>query len=215
MGTGTIVAPFPPAIGAWSTSKGKRVFDLLIASIGFLLSIPFMGVIALMVKCSSSGPILFRQTRAGRFGIPFELLKFRTMANASGPLLTRKGDPRVTRIGKVLRRSKLDELPQLLNVVRGEMSLVGPRPDLPEYWQTLKPVCPRIFELRPGLTGTASLCFRNEENLLATVSADCLSEYYTSTLLPTKAKMDLQYAETATLLSDVKVLLATVLGSNY
>ena len=215
MDTRTMVSPFAPAIGAWSISKGKRVFDLVLASIGFLLSIPLMGIIAILVKCSSAGSLLFRQERAGRFGTPFELLKFRTMANASGPLLTRKGDPRVTRIGRMLRRTKLDELPQLLNVIRGDMSLVGPRPDLPQYWETLKPVCPRIFELQPGLTSTASLCFRDEESLLATVPADSLSEYYTSRLLPTKAKMDLQYAETATLLSDIKVLFATVLGSNY
>jgi lipopolysaccharide/colanic/teichoic acid biosynthesis glycosyltransferase len=168
-----------------------------------------MGIVGVLVKCSSPGPIVFRQRRAGRFGLPFELLKFRTMTIASGPLLTRQGDRRVTRIGRILRRTKLDELPQLVNVVRGDMSLVGPRPDVAHFWDTLKGTCPQIFELRPGLTGEASLHFRNEESLLGSIPDERLTDYYLSTLLPQKARMDLQYAKTATLLSDVKLLFAT------
>jgi lipopolysaccharide/colanic/teichoic acid biosynthesis glycosyltransferase len=104
----------------------------------------------------------------------------------------------------------LDELPQLFNVIRGDMSLVGPRPDVPEFWETLKGTCPQIFELRPGVTGKASLQFRDEESLLGSIPDERLTEYYLSTLLPQKARMDLQYAKTATLLSDLKLLFATI-----
>lgn len=201
-------ATYPSAPSAWSVSTSKRIFDCVLSSVGLLFALPIMGVIGVLVKCSSPGPIFFRQRRAGRFGA-FELLKFRTMRVASGPLLTRQGDKRVTPIGRILRRTKLDELPQLFNVLRGDMSLVGPRPDLPQFWETLTGTCPQIFELRPGLTGEASLHFRNEERLLGSIPDERLTDYYLSTVLPQKARIDLEYAKTATLLSDLKLLFAT------
>lgn len=195
----------------WCSSASKRIFDGALATLGLLVTLPAMAVIALIVRLTSPGPILFRQLRVGQNGTLFELLKFRTMNGSSGSAVTQRGDSRITRVGSVLRRMKFDELPQLLNVLLGDMSLVGPRPDLPEFWSTLEPQCRSIMRLRPGLTGLASLRYRDEETLLASVPRERLHEYYVSHILPHKVQLDLEYAERATLLSDIRVLLATLL----
>lgn len=197
-------------VSPWSVSVGKRMFDLLGAAAGLILAAPIMAIIAAAVKCSSQGPVLFRQARVGRSGTHFELLKFRTMVKKPGPGVTRQGDPRITGIGRVLRRTKLDELPQLVNVFRGEMSLVGPRPDLPQFWPILTMLQPAIASLRPGLTGHASLTMRDEERRLAQIPESCLERYYVSSLLPLKAQMDLEYAEESSLLSDARLLVSTL-----
>lgn len=197
-------------ISTWCCSPGKRVFDVVLATLGLLVTLPAMAIIAVIVKLTSPGPILFRQLRVGQTGTLFELLKFRTMTDSPGSAVTQRGDPRITRVGRVLRRTKLDELPQLLNVLRGNMSLVGPRPDLPEFWSTLEPHCRSIMQLRPGITGLASLRYRDEENLLASVPKESLHKYYSSHILPKKVQLDLEYAETASLLSDVRLLVATL-----
>jgi len=140
-------------------------------------------------------------------------LKFRTMIGAAGPSLTRKGDQRITAIGRILRRAKLDELPQLFNVLVGDMALVGPRPDLPQFWSTLHPRYQPIARLRPGITGCASLKFSNEEKLLASIPEEHLTEYYISSHLPLKIQIDLDYAKCASLSSDLRVLWATLTGT--
>jgi lipopolysaccharide/colanic/teichoic acid biosynthesis glycosyltransferase len=198
-------------VSSWAVSSTKRCFDFAFGSLALFMALPLLAVIALAIKCTSSGPVLFRQMRVGQHGLQFELLKFRTMGNQPGTAITRKGDSRITSVGRFLRRMKLDELPQLINVVRGEMSLVGPRPDLPQFWSTVAAQHRAIMELRPGLTGCASLLFRNEESLLATVAANHLNEYYVSKLLPIKVGKDLEYAERSTLLSDMGIILKTLL----
>ena len=210
MSSQAIVTQSRPQVSQWSVSRAKRIFDALAASVALLIAAPGMAVIALLVKCTSRGPVLFRQPRVGQNGLPFELLKFRTMRNMPGPLVTRSGDSRVTRVGKFLRRTKMDELPQLWNVVRGDMSLVGPRPDLPTFWPALCSCQPGIAHLRPGLTGRASLLLRDEEGLLASVPEQDLHDYYISHLLPKKARLDLEYAEAATFLSDIYIALDTL-----
>lgn len=196
----------------WSHSRGKRMFDIFAASLVLLPCLPFMALIAVGVALTSRGPVLFRQKRVGERGRAFQLLKFRTMlycSGESGPGVTRQGDPRITPVGRFLRRCKLDELPQLLNVLRGDMSLVGPRPDLPEFCLALAAEHQLLVELRPGLTGCATVQFRNEERLLAAVPKERLINYYVDTVLPQKARLDLAYAEKATFLSDLKILWLT------
>lgn len=199
-------------VSSWSISMGKRLFDMTMSAMGLVLMSPVMMLIALAIKSTSAGPVLYRQVRVGRDGTGFELLKFRTMRAATGPSLTRKGDHRITGVGRVLRRMKLDELPQLLNVVVGDMTLVGPRPDLPQFWSTLAERYRAIGQLRPGITGCASLKFSDEENLLASIPEQQLNEYYISSHLPLKVQIDLDYAKHATFLSDLRVIWATVTG---
>jgi lipopolysaccharide/colanic/teichoic acid biosynthesis glycosyltransferase len=197
----------------WSCSAGKRLFDLSIATALMLASVPVMVAAALVVKCSSRGPVLFRQDRVGQNGRIFQVLKFRTMVHGKrnvGPGVTQQGDPRIFAAGRWLRKWKIDELPQFFNVIRGDMSLVGPRPDLPAYLASLGEEQRKILALRPGITGSATLQFRNEEDLLASVPAAELADYYTSHLLPEKIRIDIDYARDANLLSDVKILLRTV-----
>jgi len=198
------------ALSPWSVSAGKRLFDLVLSSVGLLMALPIIALVSLVLKCSSRDPIYFRQVRVGRDGRQFELLKFRTMRALPGAALTQSGDPRITRLGGFLRRTKLDELPQLFNVLCGHMSLVGPRPDLPQFWSTLEGQQRRILRLRPGLTGHATLLFRDEERLLASVAQDRLHDYYVSNVLPVKVQMDLDYAETATLLKDAALIFCTL-----
>lgn len=196
----------------WCSSPGKRRFDLICGTALLIASLPLLLVVASLVKLTSQGPILFRQRRVGRAWEEITVLKFRTMQHSlqpAGPGLTQKGDLRVTRIGSLLRRWKLDELPQLINVARGDMSLVGPRPDLREYLVELPPRLRHVTALRPGLTGWATLRYRNEEQLLAAIPADELKDAYIRVLLPRKARLDLVYGKRSTLWSDVALLLRT------
>lgn len=201
----------------WNLSLGKRVFDCVASGVAIVLTLPLMAIVAVAVKSSGKGPILFRQQRVGRDGRLFEILKFRTMHDRgqnSGLGVTRKGDSRITPLGRFLRKSKMDEFPQLINVLRGDMSLVGPRPDLPEVCETLPAEQRLIFRLRPGVTGWASLCFRNEEELLASIPEDQLDRYYVGTLFPEKARLALEYAKRATFLSDLKIVIRTAIGKS-
>ena len=216
-GPATIVmseASIAQSVRPWNHSRGKRMFDMFVASLTLLPCLPLIALIAAVVAVTSRGPVLFRQKRVGENARPIELLKFRTMLhnlNNAGPGVTRSGDPRITRIGRLLRRCKLDELPQLLNVLRGDMSLVGPRPDLPEFCQALSVEYRMVLTLRPGLTGWATLQFRHEEQLLAAVPKEQLVSYYRDTVLPQKAELDLAYAERATFLGDLGILWRTFL----
>lgn len=201
------------AAASWCFSKGKRLFDVFIASLLVIPAAPLMLLIAAAVRTTSPGPAFFRQSRLGQGGRPFELLKFRTMRHdpAGGALLTSGGDSRITGVGKWLRAWKLDEVPQLINVVRGNMSLVGPRPDLEKFWEQTDVNCRRVLALKPGITGAASLAFRNEEELLAQVPAGNLTSVYVNHLLPQKAGLDLDYAAHATFRTDCMLLVRTAL----
>ena len=194
-------------------SSGKRIFDLTCAGVMLVLVSPIMVLAALAVKMSSGGPVFFRQQRCGKDHVCFELMKFRSMAQAAeGPGLTRAGDLRVTSIGRMLRKWKVDELPQLVNVLHGEMSMVGPRPDLAKYFDKSSAQVRQVLSLRPGVTGWASVHFRDEEELLAQAPDDQLEEFYLRQVLPKKADLDLEYAEKATLLSDIGVMLRTAVA---
>ncbi len=201
---------------AWNFSLGKRLLDSVSAGAGLVLVLPVMAVTAIAVRVTSPGPVLFRQRRVGKDGQPFEILKFRTMVHrpqGTGPGVTRKGDSRITAVGRVLRRARLDELPQLVNVLRGDMSLVGPRPDLPEFRQAVRPEQQQVFSLRPGLTGWATLHFRDEEKLLADVPVEQTAGYYVEHILSQKTQLDLDYAQRATFLGDLKIILRTLTGA--
>ena len=199
---------------AWSQSRGKRIVDFLLASLLLFITAPFMLVCAVLIKCTSPGPVLFRQFRVGWHGKTFQLLKFRTMIHNrpnQGPGLTRQGDRRIFPVGRFLRRWKLDELPQFWNVIRGDMSLVGPRPDLPEYLASLPSQEREALDLiRPGITGAATVRFRNEEELLASIPPERLIEFYISKLLPVKISLDLAYARDASVMTDLGIILGTV-----
>ena len=189
----------------------KRAFDFLAAGTGLLVLSPLFLVLALIVRLDSPGPVFFRQTRVGLNGRTFGLLKFRSMhtdAEARGPQITVGRDPRVTRIGHHIRHWKLDELPQLINVVKGDMSLVGPRPEVPRYVALYEPTLrAKILSVRPGVTDPASVRFRNESAVLA-ASADPERTYVTE-ILPEKLRMGCAYAECRSFLGDLKVILST------
>lgn len=191
---------------------GKRLFDLICAGLGLLLLSPLLLVVAVWIKLDSPGPVMFRQERVGRFGRPFRIHKFRTMrvdAPALGPQITIGADPRITRSGRFLRASKLDELPQLWDVFRGAMSLVGPRPEVPRY-VALYPADLRevVLSVRPGITDPASLSFRNESELLAQ-AADPEREYV-EVVMPAKLRLAADYVRRASLANDVRLIVATL-----
>jgi lipopolysaccharide/colanic/teichoic acid biosynthesis glycosyltransferase len=189
----------------------KRGFDLLLAAAGLLLLSPLFLVVALCIRLDSPGPVFFRQERVGRGGRLFRIHKFRTMvadAPARGPGLTIGADPRVTRVGRWLRRTKIDELAQLLDVLAGQMSLVGPRPELPRYVALYPPLLrDQLLGVRPGITDPASLKYADEASLLA-AAADPEREY-TQVLLPAKLQASADYLRSATLASDMAVLART------
>ncbi|MDE3188706.1 MAG: sugar transferase [Acidobacteriota bacterium] len=195
---------------AWSLSWSKRLLDFSVAVLVLAVFAVPMLVIALCVRLSSKGPALFVQNRVGRGTRPFAIYKFRTMeavpANSSGPGLTRGGDHRITRMGARLRKLKLDELPQFYNILRGDMSLVGPRPKLPQYATAVDAL------YRPGLTGAATLAFRCEEDILRGVHPAQLETFYNRRIRPLKARMDARYMSRATFRSDLRIIGATFLA---
>ena len=190
----------------------KRAFDLLLSVLGLMLLAPLLAVLALAVRIDSPGPVFFRQERVGRFGRIFRIHKFRTMrvdAPATGPAITVGDDPRVTRVGRMLRGHRLDELPQLIDVLRGDMSLVGPRPEVPRYAANYpEPLRSRVLSVRPGITDPASLDFIDEAALLA--GAADPEALYVQTILPRKLAAQAAYAERATLASDLGVIARTL-----
>ncbi len=191
----------------------KRLFDITLAGLALLLLAPLLLLLALWIKLDSTGPALFRQERVGRGGRLFRIRKLRTMAHDpshAGPGITVGQDERITRAGHFLRRSKLDELPQLLDVLQGHMSLVGPRPELPQY-VALYPTALRdkILSVRPGITDLASIEYRDEGELLA--KAVDPEREYREVVLPAKLKLSARYVEEAGTLSDLRILLRTLL----
>lgn len=190
----------------------KRLFDLFFALSGLLVLVPLWLLVALWIKLDSAGPIFFRQERVGRFGRPFRIFKFRTMcldAEAKGRQLTVGADPRITRSGAFLRKYKLDELPQLLNVVKGEMSLVGPRPEVPRYVslypQELREV---VLSVQPGITDYASIEYRDENAVLGQAADPDLA--YIEEIMPVKLGYYVRYVRERSLWVDLKLILATL-----
>lgn len=180
------------------------VAQRMLALIGVAVAAPVFAVVALAVWWDDGFPLLFRHKRVGREGSSFELLKFRSMyTENSGPQITSGGDARVTRVGRVLRKYKLDELPQLLNVVRGEMNLIGPRPEVAEYVD-LSPLWRQTLKRTPGVTDLASLCFRDEEEVLGRQPDP--ETYYRNVLLPRKLELNVEYAEIASVWNDFRLL---------
>jgi lipopolysaccharide/colanic/teichoic acid biosynthesis glycosyltransferase len=187
----------------------KRCLDCGVAIVTLVLLSPLLGVLALAVKLTSRGPVFYRAWRVGRGGIPFRLLKFRSMrVDAGGPALTAADDERVTPLGRWLRASKLDELPQMWNVFCGEMSLVGPRPEAPCYVAQYSPEQRQVLALRPGVTGLASVIYAHEEEELRRPDYE---RYYTDTLLPRKLALELAYLHTRSLWLDLRLLVDTCL----
>lgn len=188
----------------------KRLFDFVVAGIGLIILSPLMLILALVVKFSSSGTVFYRAKRVGRYEVPFELLKFRSMvtnADQMGPHVTGASDPRITRIGYFLRRTKLDELPQLINVLRGEMSIVGPRPEDPRYVAFYTEEQRRVLSVRPGITSPASVAFRSEEAML---TDEDLEAQYIQRIMPAKLAIDLDYVQRANLFYDCLLIMMTI-----
>jgi lipopolysaccharide/colanic/teichoic acid biosynthesis glycosyltransferase len=187
----------------------KRAFDLVLSSLGLICASPILAVIALAkVASRDRGPFLHRARRMGEGGRIIIVLKIRTMAvDAAGSPLTGPNDPRVTRLGRILRRYRLDELPQLINVMRGEMSLVGPRPEDPAFVDMADPLHRRIFTAKPGITGLAQLQFHGEAERL---DVDDPERHYREEILPAKLLLDANYLDRRTTLLDLKILLRTI-----
>lgn len=187
----------------------KRGFDIVMSFFGLLLLSPVLLVIALLIKLRTIGPVFFSQVRTGRRGKPFTIYKFRTMTlNHGGSNVSVKGESRITPIGSKLRRFKLDELPELWNVLKGDMSFVGPRPDMPEYAGRLAGEERLILELRPGITGPATIKYYNEEELLASVRNPL--KYNDEVLWPDKVRINLEYYRCHNLIGDIQIIIKTL-----
>jgi lipopolysaccharide/colanic/teichoic acid biosynthesis glycosyltransferase len=186
-----------------------RLFDVTCAAAGLLFLAPVLAALAVVILCDDGTPVFFAQTRVGRKGKPFRIWKFRTMRTGSqGMVITAAGDPRVTRAGAVLRRCKLDELPQLFNVLKGDMSLVGPRPEVPEYVQLEAPIWQAVLQVRPGVTDLATLLYRDEEKLLG--ASEDPNALYREIVLPAKLRLNLGYLRRRSFPRDLKLILLTI-----
>jgi len=189
----------------------KRIFDLLFSLMGILVLAPIFLAIAVWIKVDSPGSVFFRQVRVGQFGKEFRIYKVRTMvtnAEALGKQITVGEDPRITDCGRFLRKYKLDELPQLFNVLKGDMSLVGSRPEVPKYVALYTPEQLKVLELPPGITDLASIRFRNESELLA--QAENPEEFYVKEIMPQKLELNKQYLAQANLIFDLYIILQTL-----
>lgn len=189
----------------------KRLFDILFSLIGLLFLQPLFVVTAIMIKVDSQGPVFFRQGRVGKNFRRFMIYKFRTMvvdAEKKGLRITSGGDNRITKVGRILRKFKIDELPQLLNVLKGDMSLVGPRPEVIKYVEWYKDDYKRILSIRPGITDISSITFRNEESILQGV--DDPEHYYVHVLLSEKMRLAQEYIQHASFSYDVKLIFKTL-----
>lgn len=191
----------------------KRMFDLVCATVGLLLASPLFLFISLWIKLDSRGPIFFRQRRVGLNGRHFWICKFRTMVHDAprrGKEITVSGDPRITRAGRFLRKYKLDELPQLFNVIRGEMSLVGPRPEVPRYVELYDQQQKQVLSMLPGVTDEASIRYRNENELLG--GREDAEKIYIEVVMPDKLRLNLAYMEEASMKKDIAILFRTLLA---
>jgi lipopolysaccharide/colanic/teichoic acid biosynthesis glycosyltransferase len=190
----------------------KRLFDLIVSAVGLIILSPVFLVVALLVKADSPGPVFFKQRRVGRAFRPFVIYKFRTMrqtGDGEGALITAGRDPRITKVGEILRLTKIDELPQLINVFKGNMSVVGPRPEVPHYVELFRNQYEEILKVRPGITDLASLKYRDEAAFLGQFSNP--EQEYIARVLPDKITLAKQYIEHASVLFDVRVIFKTLL----
>lgn len=186
-----------------------RIIQVIVAAVGLLLLLPLFGCVAILIKISSSGPILFRQRRVGLNGREFVLYKLRTMSvKQSGPLVTAVTDSRITPLGKLLRKSKIDELPELWNIVIGDMSFVGPRPEVPKFVDYNDPLWQEVLRVRPGITDPVTLRLRNEEVLLAKVFDK--EAYYQEVVQPYKLKGYVNFLRKKTWKTDIKIIAQTL-----
>ena len=188
----------------------KRLFDILVSGIGLICLSPLLLIVAIWIKLDSSGPIFYRQVRVGRYNKDFRIFKFRSMRIGSdkGSLVTIGGrDPRITRSGYFIRKFKIDELPQLINVLIGDMSLVGPRPEVRHYVNYWTPEQMHVLDVRPGITDPASIKYRNENELLA--QAEDPEKYYIEVIMQEKIKLYLEYAEKSSFWYDLKIIFHT------
>lgn len=192
----------------------KRCFDFIASSIGIIILSPILLIISLAIKLTSKGPVFFKQVRVGLRGKRFNILKFRTMivdAEKLGTQITIGKDKRITEVGAFLRKYKLDELPQLFNVAKGDMSLVGPRPEVPRYVEMYTDEQLKVLDVKPGITDLASLRYIDENALLGEV--DNPEEYYINKIMPDKLNLNLEYIETSNVFFDIKIILKTIIKS--
>jgi len=192
----------------------RRLLDVAVSSVVVVLMLPLWLVASVMIKVDTKGPVLYRSPRVGKDGRPFTILKFRSMvarADAEGPRVTTEGDPRITRVGRVLRDLKIDEIPQFLNVLKGDMSLVGPRPEDPRYVAHYTVEQRRVLSVRPGIVSPAAIAYRHEEAILARLGGGP-EDAYLETVLPHKLSMDLAYIDQRSLGLDLTILTRALLS---
>ena len=191
----------------------KRLIDILFSFFGLIILSPFLLIFAIIIKCDSKGHVLFKQVRVGRRGKLFKIWKFRTMvenAEAKGLQISSSDDVRITRSGKWLRRTKIDELPQLFNVLFGQMSLVGPRPEVPKYVEMYTEEQKKVLSVRPGITDLASIEYRHENDIMA--QAEDKEATYINEIMPAKLELNKKYIEKITFFRDIKLIFKTVFG---
>ncbi len=192
---------------------GKRIVDVVVGSILFLVVMPLFLCIAIAVKMEDGGRVFYLQKRMGKEFVPFYLIKFRTMiegADSMGPKITIKDDPRVTRVGRVLRKYKLDELPQLINVVKGDMSIVGPRPEVEYFVSLFREAYERILRVKPGITDYAAIEYRDEEDLIRAMGSESGEMFYVEKILPKKIELYDRYLREIGFFTDVRIMLMTM-----
>lgn len=189
----------------------KRLFDIILSAVGLMLIWPILLVVAVWIKLDSDGPVFYRQVRVGRGNKDFSILKFRSMyvdADKRGLITVGDHDSRVTRAGYYIRKFKLDELPQLINVLRGDMSFVGPRPEVRRYVDMYTPEQMHVLDVRPGITDEASIKYRNENEILAQQARP--EQYYVDVIMPDKLAINLLYVAHHSLLGDLRIVLRTI-----
>ena len=187
---------------------GKRVFDIVASFVGLVLLSPLFVVVALLIKVTSKGSIFYIQKRVGQNFKEFNLYKFRSMKDAKGLQITSKDDPRITKIGRFIRKTKIDELPQLLNVLKGDMSLVGPRPEVKKYVDIKEDKYKKILSIKPGITDNAAIEFIDEEEILA--KYEDKEKAYIEQILPKKIELYNQYIDNISMKNDIKLILKTI-----
>ncbi len=190
----------------------KRIFDIFFSFIGLLFLLPLFIIVGVLIKVDSKGPVFFRQERIGKDFSAFRIFKFRTMSmntKKKGSLVTVAGDKRVTKIGALLRKTKIDELPQLLNVLKGDMSLVGPRPEVKKYVDLFKAEYKELLTIKPGITDPASIQYSQEERVLAL--SQSWEDEYIKKVLPEKIRLSMTYVEDHNIFTDVKLILRTIM----
>ena len=188
----------------------KRLFDIVASAIGLLLLSPLFLILAVWIKCDSNGPVFYKQKRVGRGNKDFDLYKFRSMrvgADKLGLITVGGRDPRITRSGYFIRKYKLDEFPQLINVLKGDRSIVGPRPEVRKYVDLYTPEQLQVLQVRPGITDPASIRYRNENELLAQVEEP--ERYYREVIMPDKLRLNLEYVQTMSLGEDLRLIFST------